>query len=454
MKLFLSLILSLTCTGFALLNAQSLAKGEKVPDHRFVVRLGDSTYTTSLAELEGKYVIIDFWRKDCYDCLAAMPDLLALQREFKNRLVVLLVTSNSIEEVNKLFSQFRRKEGTKEWIQAAAELPLVVGDTVFEKLFPYKAVPTQVWITDKRAYYGMAYSTNANRQDITDWTSGIAITLDEMIEREIDLLKPATLLQSAMAPRPLLYSMLLGRIEFGGGARNWTIPLIDSVTGLQEGISFLNTTIVDLYKQAYRSEMGIGPIPDFRIQWNVGKDKLMPRPPRLYPGLNEKSQFFKWASTNTFCYVLKWTSHAEEAFDSIMRIDLDRWFGLNSRISMKRVKCRVLKEVSTSGVPRYRANRANVSENYVATDTEKQLDNVPFSQIHMSILSIADRQKWNMPVLTDIKHKGNSSLHLKADKGFANLPLAELNKQLASYHLRIVEEYRPIKMLIITDPPK
>lgn len=56
--------------------------GEKIPDNQFSLLNGQ---TFSLSELEGSYVLVDFWGSWCGPCRSANKDLVQLYRTLKDK---------------------------------------------------------------------------------------------------------------------------------------------------------------------------------------------------------------------------------------------------------------------------------------------------------------------------------------------------------------------------------
>jgi cytochrome c biogenesis protein CcmG/thiol:disulfide interchange protein DsbE len=59
--------------------------GEKAPD--FSLKSVDGK-TVKLSDFKGKIVIIDFWATWCPPCRRGIPDLVAIQNEFKDKVVI------------------------------------------------------------------------------------------------------------------------------------------------------------------------------------------------------------------------------------------------------------------------------------------------------------------------------------------------------------------------------
>lgn len=61
----------------------------------FVLNNGE---IVKLADLKGKVVLLDFWYRGCLPCLKATPDLIKLQKEFKNDLVIIGINDKDTNE--------------------------------------------------------------------------------------------------------------------------------------------------------------------------------------------------------------------------------------------------------------------------------------------------------------------------------------------------------------------
>ncbi|MBD9178387.1 MAG: TlpA family protein disulfide reductase [Odoribacter splanchnicus] len=56
-------------------------------------------WLTDMPDTKGKFVLIDFWATWCGPCRKAIPELNALQKEFKNDLVVIGISDEAPEKV-------------------------------------------------------------------------------------------------------------------------------------------------------------------------------------------------------------------------------------------------------------------------------------------------------------------------------------------------------------------
>jgi len=78
--------------------ARSL-RGERPP--QIIV---DQWVTSSPAGVEGKFVLIDFWATWCGPCRRAIPHLNALHSKFKDRVVIIGLSDESVEDIQKMKS--------------------------------------------------------------------------------------------------------------------------------------------------------------------------------------------------------------------------------------------------------------------------------------------------------------------------------------------------------------
>src|SRR4051812_35068691 len=78
--------------------------GKPAPD--FTVQ--DSSSRISLRDFRGKIVVLNFWATWCPPCVEEMPSLLAMQKELKDRVVVLAV---STDDSNSEYEKFVREHG-------------------------------------------------------------------------------------------------------------------------------------------------------------------------------------------------------------------------------------------------------------------------------------------------------------------------------------------------------
>ena len=109
--------------------------GERPPD--FAMLLPDGRYTT-LAELRGRPVLINFWATWCSPCRAEIPALLDAAQAYPELAVLAVNVSESAVQVSRFAEQFRMK------------VPVVIDPQgVISNLYGVSGLPTTVFLDPK-----------------------------------------------------------------------------------------------------------------------------------------------------------------------------------------------------------------------------------------------------------------------------------------------------------------
>lgn len=91
-------------------------------------------------DYQNQLVILDFWNTYCTSCIKAWPKLDSLQRKYKDRLLILLVTAEPTERVKEFVA--KREQA----MHLSLSMPIVTADTILSKLNPTTYNPFYVWI--------------------------------------------------------------------------------------------------------------------------------------------------------------------------------------------------------------------------------------------------------------------------------------------------------------------
>ncbi len=92
--------------GFLVQGGEAPRLGESPPD--FAMLLPDGRYTT-LAELRGRPVLINFWATWCPPCRAEIPELLDAAQAYPELAILAVNVSESAVQVSSFAEQFRMK---------------------------------------------------------------------------------------------------------------------------------------------------------------------------------------------------------------------------------------------------------------------------------------------------------------------------------------------------------
>lgn len=171
MKTAILLVWALLCLNFSApaQQRQSAFKvGAKLPDSVWqysysLINNKNGKSTTSLKDHEGKLVILDFWASWCGSCLAKFPKLDSLQVQFKDKLVILLVSSTNTKD--KLERMQAVLAGNAEETKAT-QLNSIINDKMLMNLFPHQYLPHYVWIGAKGEVLAITPSEFINTANI------------------------------------------------------------------------------------------------------------------------------------------------------------------------------------------------------------------------------------------------------------------------------------------------
>lgn len=130
MKKILILALMLNSYAFA-----QLKTGSEVPDFKLALA-SNSNSSITLGELKGKVVWLEFWATWCGPCISAMPHLVKLQQQYKDKLQVIAISN----ETEKRIAQFLKVK--------PFDLTFAIDTAdLMRKYFPYQLIPHSVLIS-------------------------------------------------------------------------------------------------------------------------------------------------------------------------------------------------------------------------------------------------------------------------------------------------------------------
>lgn len=409
---------------FLLIPAALLAQEEYTG-----LSIGDTLpQTNQYAFFAGKPVILDFWATSCSSCIAAFPELEALQKKFQHEMKIVLVNTESAEKIKSNFAKFKKK------ISLPPNLASITSDTILSRLFPYRMVPQHVWIDSRGVVKAITSGYNATAENIGKLINGYALNLEVRKDiMDFDRSRKWSPLwmegNGRHIPHLQYFSYIMNRIPGIGAGSGF---FRDSASGAITGLHVFNGTIPALLKMTIRKKYLF--FDDNRIVYEVA-DSL-----RYYFSNSRDIKYLdQWRDEHLYCYELRVPAADSGRLYQIMLQDLERFFGVTARLENRKTSCLVLvrnrdlSHLKTSGnqpaVADFKADSVRL--------VNKSLSNFVYALNHNT--------SNQLPVIDETGFP--DKIDLKLDVGLQDI--AKLKQALLRHGLDLINTHRQLEMLVI-----
>lgn len=395
--------------------------GDKVPDLAINNIMNYKTTTAKLSDFKGKLLILDFWATWCAACIQSFPKMELLQKEFKDKLQVLLVSSDSHEK-NQAFFDKRKASTGKEF-----SLPRVDGDRALKQLFPYRLLPHYVWILDgtvKAITGGFELNSTTIKAMLTSETSLAT-------KKDVDLNRPLFLSEQAPREKMQHYSLLLKGYTDGLGSST----RYRTKDGQEYGWMSSNSTILWFYQLAALkifNSMGE------KLYYNRMAIEVRDTS-KLYLN-SERKKDPLWRNEHLYSYELVVPIQEADKLYEYALEDLNRYSDYTGTIEKRRVKCLVLLKTGSEDLL-HTAGKRPASK---TGDGMLLLSNTGMINLIMALNAEAGP---GLPVIDRTGYSGTFDMSIKAAWKDRSL----LNSELARYGLTLQESEEELNMLVLKD---
>ena len=177
-KTTIVIVMAMLCLNFCAkaqavdVTTKGLQIGQEVPNvtltnlYNYKDASGKVATTAKLSDFKGKLLILDFWATWCAPCVAAIPKLENLQKQFEGKLQILPVTYQQEREVLPLLTNLKQQKRTLN------SLPNAFAEKELHKLFPHFYLPHYVWINEKGVVVAITNGKPINELDINKALNG------------------------------------------------------------------------------------------------------------------------------------------------------------------------------------------------------------------------------------------------------------------------------------------
>jgi thiol-disulfide isomerase/thioredoxin len=426
-------------------DAALIRAGQKVPNFELHIQKGKETQRSHLYDLN-KPVIFDIWGVNCTSCIKSMPHILQLQQQLKDSVQIILVTRNTKEQVDSLWSKLKGHVPPS-IIDAYRQLPSIVNDTSISFRFPVPGYPTHVWIDRLHSLKAVAYSSSTTLENLSAFARGQSVHLDEIALQSIDFTNPLAWLDKDTGFLHSLqyYSFIFSRINHAGRNDRLFFTKKEPSSNKITDVYCLNTPLTDLYKLAYfKYQSPTIQVGDHKILLEVA-DKGKFRWPMDY------AKYSRWADTSLFCFAIKMPAGKEDSLYPMMQSTLDRYFNYSSSMQVRKVKCLVLKRVSAEDKLRARGTKTINEISITKKGSYLILKNQSIDALYSKLESLVWFKDSFQPIFNETGYTNNIDFTMPWSDDPEENSLEEIKKSLRQYGLDLVEEYKNLEMLVIRD---
>ena len=281
-----------------------------------------------------KLTIIDFWGIYCSACIAAFPEMEALQKQFRDSLQVLLVTRDTrpaVEFCKSISDNVKR-----------TELPMYNDDKELYKYLVYMGLPKYVWIDSSGRILAFGNGIT-NERTVTAYFQNHTVPNSDDSPHifDFDMSKPAFVEGGGrLFSLTEYYSVIMRSI--GGFMNNGRVDYTeDSITHSVSKIWLDNYPIILMFKHLIAGEK--------KARYGRAMSWMWDNQMRVEYDVKDSSVFER-AGFNlsdprknfSYCYELSVPLDDTGKIWSYMRTDLERYFHLTAHVDMRRRDCWVI----------------------------------------------------------------------------------------------------------------
>jgi len=438
-KTTIHIVLAMLCLNFTaqaqdnkaiVVTAKGIQIGQQLPDititnlHNYKDKNGQSATTARISDFKGKLLILDFWATWCSPCVAMIPKMDSLQKQFEGKVQFLSVTYQTEKEVLPFLEKLE-KQKDKHY-----DVPNAIADKELRALFPHVYLPHYVWIDENGLVQAITEAFYINAAEISSLLKANTIQAKVKVDipNKYNVSKPLFLSNNPDNNNIIKQSTFSKYMEGIGSGFNQNIYSSEKLA--KKWFTIRNRPITGIFQAAYQKGIKetILEVKDVSI---------------LEHKVKISEDYRDWLRNgNGFCYELLIDSTDADIALQYIRQDLSSFFKeYTASIEKRKVKCLTLvrtsnldKILTKGGLPKAQATKFGAS----------------FTSCFLRVF--VDRMKFYLqnhplPLVDETGFKEMADLNIQAN--LSNVE--ELNTALGKYDLKFVEKEAYIDMLIIKD---
>lgn len=403
-----------------------LQVGDTVPDLTIENILYYKSSTSRLSDFKGQLLILDFWATWCSPCVAMMPKLDSLQKDFGNKVQFISVTYQSSEEVEAFLAS---RENSKN----VPSVPIVTSDTILRNTFPHRTLPHIVLINKEGIVTGITEGSEITEESIKRALMGeFSVKIKKDVFKIYDHKQPLLIANNGGPGNEMVYHSLMSNYIEGVSSRySYDADFHNSSTRL----SLINMNLSWMYRIAYGE--GVRWLGKNRIRYDVVDTSRL---------INDTSGsvYRNWLqSGNGYCYEVILPENDNKDVFQIMQQDLKRLLPQYSvNLSRRPTKCLAL--IRTSTTDKLKSSGETTQVDFSSSGCILRNAGIGYFVGRLDAFFLQNSQ---YPIVDETGYKDPVDIEIKAN--LSNI--SEINKELKKYDLKLEEGIYETDILSISD---
>lgn len=382
-----------------------LSIGDNIPDELWnlplqVVNHPEGKKTITLADYKGKLIILDFWSTWCGACIAALPRLHELEKDFKDDIIILPITDQAANDINAFLK--------KNKLLSPLNLYSATDDKIYKRYFPYTMLPHEIWINKDRVVHAITHSSDVTKENILSALKGNTNSIQQKKDNlTYDRTLPL-LLEDNGADEDFFLNRSIITPGIKGIPSFISQPKVNETNGTFR-VSATNVSIKSIYSLAFKE---LRTLPRNQIKLEIDETVSI-----------SENRFLK----DTYCYEWIAPISALKHLPQKIQTDLNYFFGINGRIEKRSTKCYAIKIIGKTTLISARPKDGLQHLSDWVYNVNKGIQKLPmvndFDNQRIAIPKIP-------PIIEDIK---------------------AINKQLKPFGIAVMEEERILDLFVISE---
>ncbi len=415
---------------------QGLKMGESVPSLTIQAFQGGKPTNLRLSDLKGKLVILDFWGLNCAPCIAAFPKMDSLQKEYGDKLKIILVTPHSKSQVDQFF---RIRKHLKYPV-----LPMVFNDTTLRSFFPHDGYPFHTWIDEQGNLFARSSGSETTRENLNNFFAKKTVALVEKKKALNINWNYPYVADSAKAGYLKGYSFLLPFADSLGAVQ----MLLTTPSGAINRFVCNGCAAVSLILSAYNEGRSY-----YNFSRNLNNVIIDLADTSSFDHPKDGSKNAAWAHKYAWFYDFMVPEERAAQMYAAMRNDLNNYFPLTARKEKRIIRQLALIRTNTEDKFKSKGGETKTMYRLPPHDTSWVIFNLQMDAFVKRVETIFNDKNYPYRVKNLTGYKGNIDMSLSAS-AFDTLNIDAARKELLKYGLTLVEMDLEDDVLIITDKPE